>query len=235
LPEKDAVQEAQVLLQVAEKQGIILRLLGGIAFRLRCPSSLSENLKRKYVDIDFIGTRKQRKELQNFFVERGYTPRTTFNTMQGFRRLIFNDIPNERRVDIFLNEFEMCHKFDFTNRLTLDAMTLSLADLLLTKLQVFEITEREYRDVIAMFMDHNLGSSDGHDVINARYIAELCADDWGLWRTVTLNLERIGSALSKYVSTVEGQASVKSTNYGKSSRTNRSRSAGGSGPALERK
>ncbi len=210
MPEKDPVQEAEKLVQEANKRKMTLRLLGGIAFRLRCPSSMKDNLKRKYVDIDFVGTRKERKEIQNFFVDMGYTPRTTFNTMQGFRRLIFNDIDNERRVDIFLNEFEMCHKLDFTNRLKLDSLTLPLADLLLTKLQVYEITEREYRDVIAMLTDHTLGTTDKSDVINEKYIAQLCAEDWGLWRTITLNLERISSALPRYIPTQESQQLVKS-------------------------
>ncbi len=210
MPEKDPVLEAERLINLANQKGITLRLLGGIAFRLRCPSSVKEGLKRNYVDIDFVGTRKQRKEIQNLFTEGGYTPRTTFNTMQGYRRLIFNDIENERRVDIFLNEFEMCHKFDFTDRLKLDTVTLPLADLLLTKLQVFEITEREYRDVIAMFTDHQLGTSDAPDLINVKYIAKLASDDWGLWRTITLNLERISSGLPKYVSSPEEQSRIKS-------------------------
>ncbi len=210
LPEKDPVQEAERLVALANQRGITLRLLGGIAFRLRCPSSVREGLKRNYVDIDFVGIRKQRKEIQNLFSDGGYTPRTTFNTMQGFRRLIFNDIENERRVDIFLNEFEMCHKFHFTDRLKLDSLTLPLADLLLTKLQVYEITEREYRDVIAMFTDHEIGASDGPNLINEKYIAKLCSDDWGLWRTITLNLERISSALPNYVPSPNGQAHVKS-------------------------
>jgi hypothetical protein len=210
LPEKDPVQEAERLVAEANKRGITLRLLGGIAFRLRCPSSLKEGLKRNYVDIDFVGVRKQRKEIQNLFTDRGYAPRTTFNTMQGFKRLIFNDIANERRVDIFLNEFEMCHKFDFTDRLKLDTLTLPLADLLITKLQVYEITEREYRDVIAMFTDHELGTVDSPDLINEKYIAKLCSDDWGLWRTVTLNLERIASALPSYVPSSDNLSRVKS-------------------------
>lgn len=210
MPEKDPVLEAEKLVEEANKRRITLRLLGGIAFRLRCPSALKENLKRKYVDIDFVGVRKERKEIQKFFVDMGYTPRTTFNTMQGFKRLIFNDIENERRIDIFLNEFEMCHKLDFTDRVKLDTLTLPLADLLMTKLQVYEITEREYRDVIAMFTDHSFGSTDKPDVINEKYIAKLCSDDWGLWKTITLNLERISSALPRYVPSSDAQAVVKS-------------------------
>ncbi|HKW04278.1 MAG TPA: hypothetical protein VJN71_03160 [Nitrososphaerales archaeon] len=210
MPEKDAVAEAKSLAVEAKNRGVTLRLLGGIAFRLRCPSSIQDNLKRNYVDIDFVGLRKDRKGIQTLFVEKGYAPRTTFNAMNGYKRLIFNDIENERRVDIFLNEFEMCHKLDFTNRLKLDEITLPLSDLLLTKLQVYEITEREYRDVIAFFRDQKLGEKDGPDTFNAKYIAKLCSGDWGLYRTISLNLERVSSALPNYIVSESERVAVKS-------------------------
>jgi hypothetical protein len=209
-PVPDTVEEAQRIIKEADSRKVTLRLLGGIAFRLRSPSTLNANLKRKYVDVDFVGLRNQRKEIQTLFTDMGYTPRTTFNAMNGHTRLIFNDIQNERRVDIFLNEFEMCHKFDFTNRLKVDKLTLPLADLLLTKLQVFEITEREYRDVIAFLKDHELSSKDEEtEKINAKYVALLCANDWGLYKTITLNLQRIEEALPSYLSDASERSVVK--------------------------
>ena len=190
--------EANRIVGQAEARGVTLRLLGGLAFRLRNPSSVQANLSRKYVDIDFVGFRKQRKGIEKLFDELGYTPRDRFNKLNGYSRLIFNDIANDRRVDIFLNTFEMSHKLDFTDRLLVDKLTLPLSDLLLTKLQVYEITEREYRDVIALFLDHDLSDKDEPDKINAKYVAKLCAQDWGLYRTIKLNLERIESSLPTY-------------------------------------
>ena len=198
MPEKDAVAEAIRIVNEASQRNVTLRLFGGIAFRLRSPSTLLSQLKRHYVDIDFMGLRNQRKQTTQLFTDLGYTPRTTFNAMNGSVRLIFNDIENERRIDIFLNVFEMCHKIDFTDRLKLDQLTLPLADLLLTKLQVYEITEREYKDVIAFLHDHKLGEIDDQNTINQKYIAKLCGNDWGLWKTVSLNLERIRDSLPKY-------------------------------------
>ncbi|MHB8567995.1 MAG: hypothetical protein ACYC7D_14420 [Nitrososphaerales archaeon] len=209
LPEKDPVAEAARILAKADGKTITLRLLGGIAFRLRSPSTLSANLQRRYVDIDLVGLRNQRKEITHLFNELGYTPRTTFNAMNGLTRLIFNDMENERRVDIFLNVFEMCHKLDFTSRLKLDSVTLPLADLLLTKLQVYEITEREYKDVSALLKDHDLGDSDDPDTINSKYIAKLCSENWGLWKTVSLNLERISNALPTYLPSSDDQKPIR--------------------------
>lgn len=97
-----------------------------------------------------MGLSKQSKEIKKLFIDLGYTPRQIFNAVQGNRRLIFNDIEQGRRVDIFLDVFKMCHRFDFRNRLSLDKPTIPLAELLVTKLQVVEITDREYRDIIAL-------------------------------------------------------------------------------------
>jgi len=198
LPEKDVVVEANRIVGEAESRKVTIRLLGGLAFRLRNPSSVKANLSRRYVDIDFVGFRKQRKDIEKLFEDLGYTPRDRFNKLNGYSRLIFNDIANDRRVDIFLNTFEMSHKLDFTDRLLVDKLTLPLSDLLLTKLQVYEITEREYRDVIALFMDHDLSDKDEPEKINVKHIAKLASQDWGLQRTLTLNLDRIESSLPTY-------------------------------------
>jgi hypothetical protein len=198
MPEKDVLAEAVRIAKEASERKITLKLFGGIAFRLRAPSAQHSRLKRNYTDIDFMGLRNQRKQITELFTSLGYTPRTTFNAMNGDLRLIFNDIENGRRVDIFLNVFEMCHKFDFTDRLKLDDLTLPLADLLLTKLQVYEITEREYKDVIAFLYDHRLSDVDDQNTINQKYISKLCSNDWGLWKTVNLNLERIWEAVPTF-------------------------------------
>ena len=155
-----------------------------------------------------MGLRKQSRDIKKLFAELGYVPRDRFNALQGDKRLIFNDIENGRRVDIFLETFEMCHKFDFRNRLTLDTPTITLADLLATKLQVVEITEREYRDVIALVRDHEVGDSDKPETINGSYLAGLCGDDWGIYKTFTINIGHILTALPKYALEPESMAIV---------------------------
>jgi hypothetical protein len=92
----------------------------------------------------------------------------------------------------------MCHRFDFRNRLALDKPTIPLADLLATKLQVVEITDREYRDIIALLHDHNLADTDASDTINGAYLAEMCGDDWGIYKTFTITLGNILSALGDF-------------------------------------
>ncbi len=192
------MKETERIVETAEQKGIILRLFGGMAIRFHCESATHRSLQRKYADIDFMGLRKQAGEIKKFFPEIGYAPREIFNAMSQNRRFIFNDIAQGRRVDIFLDTFQMCHEFDFRDRLKLDKPTIPLADLLATKLQVFEISEREYRDIIALLHDHELGNSDSHEIINAEYLAKMCAQDWGVYKTFTLNLDRIRKSLPEY-------------------------------------
>jgi hypothetical protein len=197
-PLADIVQEAQRILDVADQNNIMLRLFGGLAVRFHCPSATHRNLQRKYADIDFVGLKKQSRGIKILFGELGYTPRDMFNRLQGDRRLIFNDLEMERRVDIFLDVFEMCHRFDFKDRIELNKTTIPLGDLLATKLQVVEITEREYRDVMALVQDHEIGDRDDAETINGTYLANLCADDWGVYKTFSTNIANILSTLPNY-------------------------------------
>jgi len=145
-----------------------------------------------------MGLKKQSREIKSLFTVLGYAPRQIFNALQGDRRLIFNDLENERRVDVFLDVFEMCHRFEFKDRLAIDRDTLSLADLLATKLQVVEITEREYRDIIALLLDHDVAETDKSDAINGDYLAKLAANDWGIYKTFSVNISNILTGIPQY-------------------------------------
>jgi hypothetical protein len=92
-------------------------------------------------------------------------------------------------MDIFVDRMQMCHKLDFRARLQVDPRTLSLADLLLTNLQIVEINEKDMLDVMALFMDFVVENSDR--CINAAYIAGLTANDWGLYKTLDTNLKKM--------------------------------------------
>jgi hypothetical protein len=197
-PAADIVKEAQRIIDTAEKYQITLRLFGGMAVRFHCPSATHRGLARKYADIDFMGLKKQARGMKKLFIDLGYTPRDIFNALHGDTRLIFNDIENARRIDIFLDIFEMCHRFDFKDRLLIDKYTVPLADLLATKLQVVEITEREYRDIISLLNDHEISDTDAPETINGKYLARLCSEDWGIYKTFTINLGNITTALGQY-------------------------------------
>ena len=186
----DPVAEAQRLLEEARRRKIVLRAVGGVAISLRAPSVASLLPPRDYHDIDVAGRGGSSAKITDLYHDLGYEASRRFNTMNGQERLIYWDPVNGRRVDVFLDILRMCHELSFRDRLEVDLETLPLADLALMKLQIVQLTDRDGQDMCALFADHDLSES-GDDGISVRRILAICATDWGWWRTVTGNLERL--------------------------------------------
>jgi hypothetical protein len=210
MPIEDIYQETKRILALAEERKIVLRLVGGMAIRFHCSSAEKPPLTRRYVDVDLVGHAKQSKLIKKLFADLGYTSRDRFNAMHGDTRLIFNDMEHERRVDIFLDVFKMCHVFNFKDRLEIEPHTLSLADLVATKLQVVQMTEREYKDLMCLLLDHSVGSKDEPEVINVAYLAELTSGDWGIYMTFRQTIHNLLAALDAYGLTTEQEQLIKS-------------------------
>jgi hypothetical protein len=195
--DEDIVVATNQVLKAARDRGLTIRFLGGMAVKLRCPSTSYPALSRTIPDIDLITITKDSRRVSEMFVDLGLEPMKMFNALHGDKRLLFTDAKWGRQVDVFIGIFDMCHRFDFRKRLLLDDATLPLADLLVTKLQIVEINEKDYKDITALLLDHGLSETDEKEGVNAAYIAELCADDWGIWRTLTRNLEWTRSHLEE--------------------------------------
>jgi hypothetical protein len=128
--------------------------------------------------------------VQKLFDSLGYQGDLRFNTLNGHQRLLYLDGVNGRQIDIFIDRMRMCHVIELADRLGGDDACLTPADLLLSKLQVFEVNMKDLVDAIALLLDHPIADHDD-DVINAAYLARLLSQDWGLYRTLQLNTQRL--------------------------------------------
>ena len=186
--ESDVLAEGVRLLRAAEAEGLPLRLIGGVAVCLRAGAAMPETFRRSYGDLDFVTGKKSSGPAQKFFRALGYEPRVAFNALNSKERLLFEDPANDRQVDVFVGSFAMSHEIPLEGRVEVDRDTVPLAELLLMKLQVHELNEKDVRDALAILHAHPVGETDG-DSVNAGRVAQLCASDWGLWRTITANLD----------------------------------------------
>jgi hypothetical protein len=159
-------------------------------------ADMPDAVKREYRDLDFATTKKGAGGTQKLLRDLGYDPHVAFNAMNGKERLLFFDDANGRQVDVFVSSFRMCHEIPFEGRLDVHDASVPLAELLLTKLQIVELNEKDVRDAVALFNGHDLSEDDRG--INAPRVAQLCADDWGLWRTITHNLDNVNHHLDSY-------------------------------------
>lgn len=189
--EEELIEKARRIIQSGEAAGIHLRLVGGLAVRITSPQATQKPaLQRAYADLDFVGLSAEGRRIKQLFLELGYQPDQRFNALHGQTRLLFYDPANEYHVDIFLDRFKMCHTLDLRQRLFENYLTLSLADLLITKLQVVQLNEKDMQDILAILLDHEVGSIEQPDRIDASYFGRLTADDWGLYTTLSDNLLR---------------------------------------------
>jgi hypothetical protein len=186
--EADVVAEGKRILARAEAEQVPLRLLGGVAIKLRAPGDLPPAFARSYADLDFVTKKKAAGRVTELFRTEGYEPHVAFNALHGGDRLLFFDTEHDRQVDVFVGAFSMSHKIPLDERLDVDPVSIPLGELLLTKLQIAELNEKDVRDTLALLQGHEVGDEDG-ETVNAGRIAVLCASDWGLWRTITGNLD----------------------------------------------
>ena len=170
--------------------------MGGAAVNLHSPSARQPPLKRRYGDLDFVAASKQQPSVQRLFESLGYQGDRRFNTLNGHQRLLYLDSLNGRQIDIFIDRMKMCHVIELGGRLSHDGPTLTPADLLLSKLQVYEVNMKDLVDTIALLLDHPIADHDD-DAMNAAYLARLTSEDWGLYRTLQINIERVRGATTE--------------------------------------
>jgi hypothetical protein len=184
--------ELKRILKASDDSGILLRVIGSLAFQMHCPSYgyLQAAMGRAYTDIDFGAYRKQTKEIQELMASLGYKEnREVFIVSEG-ERAIYDKPEVGLHVDIFYEKLDFCHAIYWKDRLEVDSPTIPLAELLLEKMQIVQINEKDVIDTIMLLLEHPLGDVDD-ETINIKRVAMLCANDWGLWRTTTMNLEKV--------------------------------------------
>jgi hypothetical protein len=203
---EDIVAEGERLLGMASQEGVPLRLLGGVAICLKAPE-LPPSLQRQYKDIDFAVTKKGGGAADKLLKNAGYEPNVAFNAMHARERGLYYDDTNGRQVDLFIDAFRMCHEIPLGKRLEVETVSVPLAELMLTKLQIIELNEKDIRDTVLLFHGHPIEDRDD-GAVNGALIAELCADDWGLWRTITANLERCRTHVDDYELPLEDRSRI---------------------------
>jgi hypothetical protein len=184
--------ELKRIIKASGESGILLRVIGSLAFQIHCPNYgyLQQAMGRAYTDIDFGAYRKQTKEIKDLMTKLGYTEnREVFIVSEG-ERSIFDRPEVGLHVDVFYEKLDFCHAIYWAGRLEVDSPTIPLAELLLEKMQIVQINEKDIIDTIMLLLEHPLGDYDS-ETINIKRIAELCSTDWGLWRTTTMNLDKV--------------------------------------------
>ncbi|HUK28925.1 MAG TPA: hypothetical protein VLV31_10910 [Candidatus Acidoferrales bacterium] len=204
------VGEALQLVDNAEKNGVKIRIMGAVAIRLHATRMLeqSQTLKRNITDIDFVGYSKQKDKISELLTKAGYDelkPSLTPGLLVN--RMIFMGTKDpSKHIDIFLDQLQMCHTIDYKGKLDLDYPTVSLAHLILQKMQIVRLNEKDIKDTLVLLLEHGVGGGD-KETVDAELIAKTLSDDWGFYYTVTTNLNKIRGFMDTY-NVAEGDKAI---------------------------
>ena len=193
------IAEARRIIAGAKERNLHLRLLGAIAFQIQCPkyNYLSRKLNRILTDLDFAGYSKEGYKVAEMMREFGYADEPTITAMFGHRRMIWDNKSNGQHADLFLDKLEMNHDIPFEKRLDIEDLTIPLADMLLEKMQIVHINEKDVIDTIMILREHTVTEGNGQKTIDASYISKLLSNDWGFYYTVTTNLQKVENGLAQ--------------------------------------
>jgi hypothetical protein len=186
---QEILTEMLRLVGAAEAKNVQIRAIGGLAVQVHNKSNHPLFI-REFADLDFVVAKKQRREFEVFMPEAGYSPDKQFNVLNGAERQIYNDNKTGMKVDVFVGDFSMCHKIPLENRLAFDPVTIPLAELLLSKAQIFELNRKDALDIMSILFNNETGNDD-NEKINLQIINQLFSKDWGLYKTASINLQRV--------------------------------------------
>jgi hypothetical protein len=187
--------QARRLIDLATDQGLVLRLLGGLAIQLLTPELPART--RTGQDLDFGSVRSSRKGLTALLEQQGFVGDRNFNALYGDKQMYFTHGETGLAVDVMVDRIHMCHTVEFADRATDLPYTLSPTDLLLSKLQIVELNDKDLDDILRLLVHFPLVEGDGAGGIELGVIAALVGDDWGWFKTISLNLDRISERLTE--------------------------------------
>jgi hypothetical protein len=190
-PLADVLDEARRLAGITKTAGIPARLLGGAGVALHAHSPIPEPFRRSYGDIDYVIPRSAGQAFRRLLEDVGYEPNERFNALHGHKRLLHYDPVNGRQVDTFVGAFRMCHALDLERNLPATGPSVAPADLLLTKLQIVQVNDKDLTDTLILLIDHPVGGGDAAEQVDPARLAGVVGGDWGWYTTLSDNLEKL--------------------------------------------
>lgn len=213
ISEQQFLTNALHIVDEAEKKGLKIRIIGSLCGYLKNLESdpgtqqvyrtlgRLDGTNTLFTDLDLMAYGSQRGKIMNLFEkELGLLPNRYFNLTRGHNRLMYEK-PKEFQIDLFFDRLAYSHNIEFgskpgNGRLELEYPTISLADFVLEKLQIHEISRKDLVDMIILLKNHGVSNQFETRKIDGGHIAEILSNDWGFWYDATQNLQKIRNELN---------------------------------------
>ena len=206
------LDDAVHIVNQAQEAGLTVRLLGALAVRVQAGAhaDLFYQLDRlgsagkTFTDIDLVAYSKQRSNLHKFLEDAlRYRLDQYAVLMHGRDRTILHHREGKYSIDVFFDKLSYSHEIHFgsnpdSGRLSLDPVTISPTDLVLEKIQIHEINEKDIKDLVTLFASCETSDQEGRGMISRKHVGQVLAEDWGFWYDANLNLDKVIHFAQRY-------------------------------------
>ena len=204
------VERATDIVRRAHEAGVEARIIGGLAILIHSMDyvDMFKRLDRlggresQITDIDLITYKPHVKKLDPILTELGYVADYRVMLYYGDARRIYRSVDGSHQIDVFIDRLKYNHTIEFgkpgKGRLELDFPTIPLSDLLLEKLQIHKIAEKDIKDIILLLRAHEFSQEYKRDMIDLERLQSVLGDDWEFWYESKLNLEKVLMFVEKY-------------------------------------
>ena len=205
---------AKDIIDKAKEDGVVLRILGALSVYIHTEDDDIRKLfytlerlgegKPLFTDLDTVAYSKQQPMVKKFFENTlKFKPNLYVNTLFAFKRNIFEHPDSAFAVDVFYDRLEYSHNVEFGNapsrgRLEIDYPTITLADIVLEKLQIHKINKKDIVDLIILLLQHDLYDGVKVQTIDYSYISKVLSDDWGFYYDAKSNLDKVKTFASTF-------------------------------------
>jgi hypothetical protein len=193
------LQWANAIVRSASGEGLTVRLFGSVGIAYNCLEHFTQALlnQRHWKDLDFVCPSKHYDGVRHVIEKFGFRRLAEVELATDGERAMFASHDQSFLVDLAFDNLVFCHRIPLGDRLTCNRMTLSPADLLLSKLQRVEMRDVDFQDIALLVASFDF-MTDGDTGIDLGRLSAVLGSDWGFWYTALGNLRQLKARLSSF-------------------------------------
>jgi predicted regulator of Ras-like GTPase activity (Roadblock/LC7/MglB family) len=187
----DLEEEAQRILQASSRSQTPLWVMDPVAIWRRCRGRRRLLSTPRLRQIELVGKSESLASTNQCLLELGYKITTRPSASPTTRRLTYGNPAKSIDLVLFLDTFEMYHHFEFGPFLKPNEPILPPTALALVRLQLVDMPDDALSDLAALFIEYDVSLVPKENQIDASCITPLCVDDWGWYKSISMNLDQL--------------------------------------------
>lgn len=168
---------------------IVARLFGGLSIEVIAPWKDIFGIDRPVKDIDIIVPRSSMITAMDVLSIDGWKMNGRNQRINSGILVCAIDNTSGTRLDMYADPVILNQTLYFGQRLRILEKTLTPVDLLISKLQIVNITDRDLDDICALAGGCQVAAVDSPSTLNAERLKIICSNSWALQYTSIGNLD----------------------------------------------